>query len=125
MERLTPCNGSPCTVPSHHHGISPLGKAVAKARGDIRSEEDMNASIDFLNQKASEIKDAATPPDLTEQAMLDWLQAKAEEGCVSMCFEVDGGVHVTLEPLGGECRAARNANTIRDGIILLMKEDFR
>lgn len=65
-----------------------------------------------------------TPPDFTEQAMLDWLQDKAEEGHVSMCFEVDGGIHVTLEALGGERRAVRNADTIRDAIIRLMKEDF-
>lgn len=67
---------------------------------------------------------SVTPPDFTEQAMLDWLQDKAEEGHVSMCFEVDGGVHITIEPLGGERRAVRNADTIRDAIIRLMKEDF-
>jgi len=59
----------------------------------------------------------------TADEMLDWLQRRAEEGCVTMCFELEGGVHVTLEPAGGEQRAAREVNTVRDGIAKLMNVD--
>ena len=52
--------------------------------------------------------------------MLDWLQDRAEEGCVTLCFEMDGGMHVTLDPCGGEQRAARYVNSIRQGIAQLM-----
>lgn len=53
---------------------------------------------------------------------LDWLQEQAEKGCVSMCFDIDGGVHVTLDPVGEDQRAARNVNTVRDGIAALRGE---
>ena len=36
----------------------------------------------------------------SDKEMLDWLQARAEDGYVTMCFELDGGVHVTLDPCG-------------------------
>lgn len=58
------------------------------------------------------------PP--TDKQMIDWLQAQAEAGCVTMCFDLDGGVHVTLDPVGGEQRAAREADTVRDAIAKLM-----
>lgn len=58
------------------------------------------------------------PP--TDKEMLDWLQSRASEGVVSMAFEIDGGVHVTFDPLGGEQQAAREVETVRDGIAALM-----
>ena len=58
------------------------------------------------------------PP--TDKQMIDWLQAQAEAGCVTMCFDLDGGVHVTLDPVGCEQRAAREADTVRDAIAKLM-----
>lgn len=57
----------------------------------------------------------------SDKEMLDWLQARTEEGCVTMCFELDGGVHVTLDPCGGEQRAAREVESVRDGIASLMR----
>jgi hypothetical protein len=58
-----------------------------------------------------------TPPEQGEDAArLDWLQVMAENGCVTMCFEMDGGVHVTLEGVGDEPEAARNVNSVREGI---------
>lgn len=51
---------------------------------------------------------------------LDWLQEQAEIGCVTMCFEIDGGFHVTLDPAGDEQKAAREVDTVRDGIDKLM-----
>jgi hypothetical protein len=52
--------------------------------------------------------------------MMAWLQARAEEGCVTMCFELDGGFHVTLEPMGGEMKAARHKESIEQAILELM-----
>ena len=56
----------------------------------------------------------------TDRQMLDWLQEQAERGCVTVCFEVDGGLHVTLDPVGDEQRAAREVASVRDGIAQLM-----
>ncbi len=61
------------------------------------------------------------PP--TDKEMLDWLQERATEGCVTMCFELDGGVHVTLDPAGGEQKAAREVETVRAGIAALMRHN--
>lgn len=58
-------------------------------------------------------------------AMLDWLQAKTEEGVVLMGIEVDGGLHVTLEPLGGPTSSAREKDTIREAIAELMGKDYQ
>lgn len=35
---------------------TPLAAAVSKARGDILTDADMKANIDFLNKKAAQIK---------------------------------------------------------------------
>lgn len=37
--------------------LDPIARAVAKARGDILTEEDMKANIDFLNAAAKVIKE--------------------------------------------------------------------
>jgi hypothetical protein len=55
--------------------------------------------------------------------VLQWLEDRTKEGCVTMCFEMDGGVHVTLEPLGGEERAARHVNSVREGVLQLMAKE--
>lgn len=60
------------------------------------------------------------PCSLTDTQMLDWIQEQAEGGCVIMCFEVDGGVHVTLNRPGSDQQSARNVSTFRDGILRLM-----
>lgn len=36
--------------------LSPLQTAIARARGEVLTDEDMKKSIDFLNRKAAEIK---------------------------------------------------------------------
>lgn len=53
---------------------------------------------------------------LTDTQRLDWLESAAENGCVTMCFEIDGGVHLTLDGVGEEQEAYRNQNSIRAGI---------
>lgn len=47
---------------------------------------------------------------------INWLEAAAENGHVSMCFEMDGGVHLTLDGVGETQEAYRNKNTIREAI---------
>ncbi len=42
---------------------SPLSRAVAKARGDILTEDDMKANIAFLNDAARKIQTASSEPD--------------------------------------------------------------
>jgi hypothetical protein len=51
-----------------------------------------------------------------DTARLDWLGQAAEGAHISLCFEIDGGVHCTVEPVGGEAVAGRNKNTIREAI---------
>lgn len=50
---------------------------------------------------------------------LDWLEEQAVFGCVTLSLELDGGVHVTVDPVGGEQKAARNVNSVREGIAAL------
>jgi len=51
-----------------------------------------------------------------DKVRMDWLEAQAAAGHISICFELDGGVHVTLDPVGEVQRAARNVASIREGI---------
>lgn len=51
-----------------------------------------------------------------DRVRLDHLQALAERGVVSMCFEVDGGFHVTHDGVGTPQMAARNVNDVRAGL---------
>jgi hypothetical protein len=44
------------TTSDDNYQQSPLARAVAKARGDILTEADMKASIDFLNEAAGKIQ---------------------------------------------------------------------
>jgi hypothetical protein len=78
----------------------------------------ITAALKLQESAASQSQRTSGP----RQDALDWLQARAEEGCVTMRFELDGGVHVTLEPVGDPERAARNANSVREGIASLMAE---
>ena len=63
-----------------------------------------------------------SPRKFTDTEMLDWLHEQAENGCLSSCFDLDGGVHVTLESVDGKVYAARNCNTFRDGVNELMNK---
>lgn len=47
---------------------------------------------------------------------LDWLQAQCDEAVISMAFEMDGGYHVTIDPLGMPRRAVREAHSIRAAV---------
>lgn len=55
-------------------------------------------------------------PECADKARMDWIEAAASNGCVTMCFELAGGVHVTLEGLGEKPEAYRNKDTIRAAI---------
>lgn len=46
--------------------------------------------------------------------------AQAAGACVTMRFDTDGGVHVTVDSVEGEQRVVREVNSIRDGIAQLM-----
>ena len=51
-----------------------------------------------------------------DAARLDELEALAESAYVGMCFEIDGGVHMTIEAPSSEPVAYRNQNNIRDAL---------
>lgn len=57
---------------------------------------------------------------MDDSKRLDQLSKWAEDGCVTSCIELEGGIHLTLEPMGGEPRAARNKTHIREAIDELM-----
>lgn len=62
---------------------------------------------------------------LADARRMDMLEIMAENGVVSMCFEFDGGFHVTLEGVSDEPIAARNVDTIRAGIDWHIEDDQR
>lgn len=49
---------------------SPLARAISKARGDIRTDEDMQSNIDFLNNAARQIKEFSESPKLPDSLQL-------------------------------------------------------
>ncbi len=54
--------------------------------------------------------------DAADARRIDALNAWAEEGIVTIGVEIDGGVHVTIEPLGGTVTAARHQSSVRSAI---------
>lgn len=56
---------------------------------------------------------------------LDWLDNFVQhEGCFESCFELDGGVHITLSPVGGPENgiAYRDKNDIRCALDAAIEE---
>jgi hypothetical protein len=90
-----------------------------------QAAEDAQLERDALRSEVASLRQRPTGVEASEwradKLRMEWLEAKADEGCVTMCFELDGGVHVTLDPLGGEQTAARNALSVREGIDMLMQ----
>lgn len=72
------------------------------------------------HERRGEFPDARgvlTAPEQPLDALrMDWLEAAAENGCVTMCLEMDGGVHLTLDGVGDPQEAYRNQNSIREAI---------
>lgn len=66
--------------------------------------------------KAAIEQEAELRREARDVARLNLLETMVENGCVTMCFEMDGGVHLTLEGVGEEPEAYRNQNTIRDAL---------
>lgn len=63
----------------------------------------------------------AIPEDVKRDAeMLDWLDETAQGACVTTCFEMDGGVHLTIEAPSVEPVGYRNQNSVRDAIAAAM-----
>lgn len=62
------------------------------------------------------LEGAAPTAPAPDTLRMDWVEMAASNGCLSMCFEIDGGVHVTLEGVGEEPEVYRNQDTIRAGI---------
>ena len=55
--------------------------------------------------------------DLVEdKKRVDWIEKAILSGFLSSCFEMDGGIHVTLERPGDLPVAERERNTFRDAI---------
>ena len=55
-----------------------------------------------------------------DTARLDLLEEYAPDGVWSIGMELDGGVHVTFDPVGGEQVAAREKNTVRAALDALL-----
>jgi hypothetical protein len=62
------------------------------------------------------IADAAGTSKVLDTARLDWLSEAVENGCVTSCFEVDGGVHLTLDEVGEDRTSYRNQDNLRAAI---------
>lgn len=63
--------------------------------------------------------DAAASEDTKR---MNAIEEAASNGCLTTCFEMDGGVHVTLEGVGDEPEAYREQNSVRDGIDAMRKK---
>lgn len=63
-----------------------------------------------------------SPVSPDDAALLDWLEDTVQGAHVSMCFELDGGVHLTIEAPSSEPVAYRERNTIREAITAAIKE---
>lgn len=116
----------PSLAPSTSHAVPEPArltldfKLLNSKLGDAGFDEQEVRVIQIL---ISQCRVAPIAAPAMDSDMLNWLQEQVEAGYVSMCFEVDGGVHVTLEPAGGESRSARNADTIRGAIARLMRQE--
>lgn len=52
----------------------------------------------------------------SDESRLNELDKLAAEGVVSICFEFDGGFHVTHDGVGTPQMAARNVDDVREGL---------
>lgn len=51
-----------------------------------------------------------------DMKLLDWLEDFLKGGHIESCFEMDGGIHILLSPVGGPQVAYRDQNTFREAI---------
>ena len=56
------------------------------------------------------------PVAITDAERIDHLEHLVSEAYVSACFEMDGGVHLTIERPSSSAEAHRNKDTLRDAI---------
>lgn len=56
------------------------------------------------------------PVAITDAERIDHLEHLVSEAYVSACFEMDGGVHLTVERPSSSAEAYRNKDTLRDAI---------
>lgn len=47
---------------------------------------------------------------------MDWMEQFITGGLIETAFEVDGGIHLTLSPVGGEVVAYRDKNCLRQAV---------
>ena len=56
-----------------------------------------------------------------DEKRIDWIENAILSGLLSSCFEMDGGIHVTLDRPGEPSVAERERSTFRDAIDSLME----
>ena len=56
------------------------------------------------------------PVAITDAERIDHLEHLVSEAYVSACFEIDGGVHLTIERPSSTAEAHRHKDTLRDAI---------
>jgi hypothetical protein len=95
-----------CEVSDYTKDVMSLGKALQRIR-DLELQQTMTLKIIESLQGDAE--------------RLDFLEELVEEAYVGSCFELDGGIHLTIERPSSEPEAYRNCNDLREAIDKAMK----
>lgn len=59
----------------------------------------------------------------TDTERLDWLERSIQTALVTTCFDLDGGVHLTVEHVGGPDIVLREKNNLREAIDEAMRRE--
>jgi hypothetical protein len=113
----------------HQGGSSAIGQPLRYALGMGAHDELGEARIaeakryaawagattaDFHRPPVQPQAPAAAVPEDTWR--LDWLSNLVESACVTSCFELDGGIHLTIDEPSKESVAFRDRNNLREAI---------
>jgi hypothetical protein len=62
---------------------------------------------------------------LADEYRLDWIENFIQGGILTTAFELDGGIHLTLNPIGRAQYALRERNSLREALDEAMKVDWK
>lgn len=119
---------SPARVGHVHFSVGSPATGVVRAaqRAAVRQPGETAANgPDTLWRLMAESRARQELSDRAALALtcLEWLEAKAQDSVVTASFELDGGVHVTVETLGGREASARYKNTVLEAMLQLIEQE--
>lgn len=81
----------------------------------MRERDSYQTSADWLAKEVDRLRARVAELE-ADQRRVDWIEKAILSGVLSSCFELDGGIHVTLDRPGEISVAERERNTFRDAI---------